>query len=339
MHIGLTGWQREAADGDYRELLSIFQRADALGFDSLWLPEYHLRRTGLPYPSPLLLAAAVFATTERMRVGTGVTLLPVTHPLSLAEQLAQLDVQSGGRLDVGIGRGNDGAALAALGVPADEKHERFVAAYDILLRAWGQGTVSSESGPWQFAEVEVGPAPVQRPHPPIYVAGASPETIGFAVERGLPHLLSLEPPEGRQLNRWRACIGPGGRMTGLGASSLNRYIFVGRTDAEAHALLDQALPHILKRRRWLPVDITDVDAVAVARANLIRQQAIVGSPDTCIREIERTVQEVGTGHLRCVFNALGGLDRAATLARMELFAREVLPAVRAVEPPPDPLVE
>jgi alkanesulfonate monooxygenase SsuD/methylene tetrahydromethanopterin reductase-like flavin-dependent oxidoreductase (luciferase family) len=338
MHIGLTGWQRETAEGDYRDLLALFRRADALGFDSLWLPEYHLRRTGLPYPSPLLLAAAVFAVTERMRVGTGVVLLPVQHPLLLAEHLAQLDVQSGGRLDVGIGRGNDGAALAALGMPPGEKHARFVDGYELLLRAWKHGTVSSGSGPWQFDEVQVGPTPVQQPHPPIYVAGASPETIGFAVERGLPHLLSLEPPEGRQLDRWRAGVGAGGRMTGLAASSLNRYVFIGRTDAEAHALLDRALPHILKRRRWSPVDITDREAVVVARANLIRQQAIVGSPETCLREIERVVRTVGTGHLRCVFNALGGLDRAATLAGMELFAQEVLPACRAIEPPADPLV-
>ena len=154
MHIGLTGWQRETAEGDFRELLALFRRADELGFDSLWLPEYHLRRRGLLYPSPLLLAAAVFAVTERLRVGTGVTLLPVQHPLLLAEQLAQLDVQSGGRLDVGIGRGSDGAALAALGAPPAEKHARFVAAYDLLVRAWGQDTVSSDDGPWTFAEVD-----------------------------------------------------------------------------------------------------------------------------------------------------------------------------------------
>ena len=332
MHIGLTGWQREAAEGDHRELLALFQRADELGFDSLWLAEYHFRRAGLPYPSPLLLAAAVFARTERMRVGTGVTLVPLHHPLILAEQLAQLDVQGNGRLDVGIGWPNDPAFLAALGVDPSTKHERFVHGYNLLLEAWTAGRVASMDGPWRFAETEVGPAPVQRPHPPIYVAGMSTETIDFAVERRLPVLLSLERPEGLQLERWRA-IGKTTQQTAdLWRFSLNRYVFIGRTDAEAQARLDQALIPILRRRRWAPVDVNDPEAVQIARASLIRDQAIVGTPDACIMEIERLAREVGTGHLRCVFNALGGLDRATTLAQMELFAAEVVPACREIGP-------
>ncbi|HZO27447.1 MAG TPA: LLM class flavin-dependent oxidoreductase [Chloroflexota bacterium] len=332
MHIGLTGWQREAAEGGHRELLALFQRADELGFDSLWLAEYHFRRTGLPYPSPLLLAAAVFARTERMRVGTGVTLVPLHHPLILAEQLAQLDVQSEGRLDVGIGRPNDGGFLAALGIDPATKHERFVRGYDLLLRAWTEGRAASTDGPWRFAETEVGPAPVQQPNPPIWVAGMSAETIGFAVERRLPVLLSLERPEGLQLERWRELPKTPEQTADLWRFSLNRYVFIGRTDEEAQARLDQALLPILRRRRWAPVDVDDRETVKTARANLIHHQAIVGTPDACIVEIERLAREVGTGHLRCVFNALGALDRATTLAQMELFAEEVLPACRAIGP-------
>jgi alkanesulfonate monooxygenase SsuD/methylene tetrahydromethanopterin reductase-like flavin-dependent oxidoreductase (luciferase family) len=334
MHIGLTGWQREAAAGDYRELLSLFRRADELGYDSLWLAEYHFKRNGLPYPSPTLLAAAVFAVTERMRVGTGVTLLPLHHPLILAEQLAQLDVQSGGRLDVGIGRPNDPAILTALGIDPGQKHARFVHGYDLLLRAWTEGRVASEAGPFAFPETEVGPTPVQQPHPPIYVAGMSFETLGFAVERRLPVLLSLERPEGLQLQRWWELPKTPEQASDLWGYSLNRYVFIGKTDAEAQARLDQALMPILRRRRWAPVDVTDPEAVRTARASLIRDQAIVGDPDACIREIERLAREVGTGHLRCTFNALGGLDRPTTLAQMELFAAEVLPACRQIAPTP-----
>ena len=332
MHIGLTGWQREAAAGDHRELLALFRRADELGYDSLWLPELHFRRAGLPYPSPLLLAAAVFAGTERMRVGTGVTLLPLHHPLLLAEQLAQLDWQSGGRLDVGIGRGNDDAAMRALGIDPAARHERFVRCYELLLQAWGQDAVTSFHGPWQFESTAVG-SPVQLPHPPIYVAGASYETIQFAVERRLPQLMSLEPPEDRQLARWCEVVGPGQPLAALRESSLARYVFIGRTEDEAQARLDSALTFILKRRRWSPVDVTDAAAVSDARADLIRRQAIVGSPDACIREIGRVARQVGMGHLRLTFNALGGLNRATTLAQLELFAREVLPACRGIDPP------
>jgi alkanesulfonate monooxygenase SsuD/methylene tetrahydromethanopterin reductase-like flavin-dependent oxidoreductase (luciferase family) len=332
MHIGLTGWQREAVAGDYQELLGIFRRADELGYDSLWLAEYHFKRSGLPYPSPTLLAAAVFAVTERMRVGTGVTLLPLHHPLILAEQLAQLDVQSGGRLDVGIGRPNDPTVLLALGIDPTTKHERFVDGYNLLLRAWTEESVSSETGTFRFAETEVGPAPRQQPHPPIFVAGMSFETIGFAVERRLPVLLSLERPEGLQLQRWREIEKTPEQTADLWGFSLNRYVFIGQTAAEADALLDEALVPILRRRRWAPVDVNDPEAVRAARARLIRDQAIVGDPDACVAEIGRLAREVGTGHLRLVFNALGGLDRPATVRQMELFAAEVLPACRAIEP-------
>jgi alkanesulfonate monooxygenase SsuD/methylene tetrahydromethanopterin reductase-like flavin-dependent oxidoreductase (luciferase family) len=332
MHIGLTGWQREAAAGDHRELLALFQHADALGYDSLWLAEYHFRRAGLPYPSPLILAAAVFAVTERMRVGTGITLVPLHHPLILAEHLAQLDVQSGGRLDVGIGRPNDAAMLLALGIDPAAKHERFVAGYNLLLQARTEGRVASTDGPWQFDETQVGPAPVQQPHPPIFVAGMSHETLEFAVERRLPVLLSLERPEGLQLDRWRSLPKTPEQEADLWGFSLNRYVFIGRTSAEAQERLDEALMPILRRRRWAPVDVNDAEAVRAARVRLIEQQAIVGTPDECIMEIERLAREVGTGHLRCVFNALGGLDRATTLAQMTLFAEEVLPACRAIGP-------
>ena len=160
----------------------------------------------------------------------------------------------------------------------------------------------------------------------------SAETIGFAVERRLPVLLSLERPEGLQLEQWRELPKTPEQTADLWRFSLNRYVFIGRTDEEAQARLDQALLPILRRRRWAPVDVDDRETVKTARANLIHHQAIVGTPDACIVEIERLAREVGTGHLRCVFNALGALDRATTLAQMELFAEEVLPACRAIGP-------
>ncbi|MCC7368398.1 MAG: LLM class flavin-dependent oxidoreductase [Chloroflexi bacterium] len=332
MHIGLSGWQREAAGDDHQGLLRLFQRADTLGFDSVWLAEYHFRRSGLPYPSPLLLAAATFAVTERLRVGTGVVLLPQHHPLLLAEALAQLDRQGNGRLDVGIGRGNDDAALRAIGVDPASKHERFVAAYELLVRAWTHGRVASADGPWQFGETEVGPPPTQQPHPPLYIAGASHETIQFAVERGLPHLFSLEPPEDRQLQRWQEVVGPGQPLVELGRSSLARYLFIGRTEEEAFERLDRALLPILRRRRSQPVDVTDREAVARARANLVARQAVVGTPDQCVEQIQAIAREIGTGHLRLTINALGGLGMLDTLEQLELFGREALAACREIVP-------
>ena len=134
MHLGLTGWQREALNGDPREYLDLFEYADRLGFDSIWFNEYHFRRTDLAYPSAIALAASVIARTERMRIGLSVVLLPIHHPLLLAEELAQLDCQSGGRLDVGIGRGTPDIRRVFRQSDA-ESTDRLKAGLDLLITA------------------------------------------------------------------------------------------------------------------------------------------------------------------------------------------------------------
>ena len=207
-----------------------------------------------------------------------------------------------------------------------------MAGYDVLTRAWTEGRVASNDGPWQFSETEVGPTPLQQPHPPIYVAGTSEETVRFAVERRLPHLFSLEPPEDRQFQRWREVVGMDQALAELDRSSLARYLFIGRTTEEAHERLDRALLTILRRRRSQPVDVTDREAVARARSALIAQQAIVGTPDQCVDQIENIAREIGTGHLRLTINALGGLNSADTLEQLELFGRVALAYCRNIVP-------
>lgn len=139
VRVGLAGFGREASGlttGDTAPILRIAARADSLGFDSIWFNELRFN-DGQRFPSPPLLAAAVFARTERLRVGTSVMVLPLHHPLDLAEQLAQVDWQSSGRLDVGIGRGSASPhAYRALGVDPETTRERFEACYDALIEAW-----------------------------------------------------------------------------------------------------------------------------------------------------------------------------------------------------------
>jgi alkanesulfonate monooxygenase SsuD/methylene tetrahydromethanopterin reductase-like flavin-dependent oxidoreductase (luciferase family) len=329
VHIGLSGWSRAAADPDPERFLDLMQRADALGFDSIWLSEHHFRREGLPYPAPLLLAAAIFARTERVRVGLGVALPAIHHPLLLAEELAQLDVQSGGRLDVGLGRSNQPEVPAALGIDTAEQPARIRAAIEILVRAWTDGIVSVDGPFWRFEEVEVGPRPIQQPHPPLYIGGTSPESMRLATSLGLPLLLSLEPPEGRQLDRYREAAAQPGCPAPVRDFSLARYVCVAPTDAEADALVDRLLPLLIERRRWAP----PFESFAAAKADFLSRQAIAGAPERCVEQIGRLVAETGIGHLRCVFNGNGGLDRETTLAGMDLFAHDVLPACRHILPP------
>ncbi len=326
MRIDLAGWTREATEMEHRDFLAIFEEADRLGFDGAWFNEFHFHQPRIPYPSPHLLAAAILARTERLRVGTSILVLPLHHPLLLAEEIGQLDHQSGGRIDVGIGRGTAPETFATLGLAHEEARMRFEAGFLLLRQALATGSASSDRGPWQFSETMVGPRPVQAPHPPIYVAGSTPETLGFAVAQDLPLLFSLEPPEGRQLAVLQA-LADDGVPSVIGRSSLSRYVVIGRTTAAAAEQLEPLLAGLEQRRRRFAA-LQGRDVPALDRATVLAERFIWGDSDTCLAAIRDLSARTGVRALRCVFNGNGVLDPGAALAMMRLFAETVLPSLR-----------
>lgn len=338
MRIDLAGWTREATRGDPRAFLALFEHAERLGFHGVWFNEFRLPggddAAAWPYPSPLLLAAALLARTERLRVGTSVLVLPIHHPLMLAEEIAQLDFQSAGRLDVGIGRGTDPGTLQALQIDAVQTRERFEQSCRILRTALRGEPVEAGQGPWAFAPRPAMAACVQRPHVPLYVAGSTPETLGFAAEQDLPLLLSLEPPEGTQLahldaaaQRLGACVASSLRAR----SSMARYVCIGASaqavERQLAALwprLHQRRIHFAAKRGVPPVQVPPIDVPRV-----LREQFVHGTPEQCHAQIAALRERTGIHALRCVFNANGLWSNDDALASMELFAREVLPALAA----------
>ncbi|SFU66778.1 Flavin-dependent oxidoreductase, luciferase family (includes alkanesulfonate monooxygenase SsuD and methylene tetrahydromethanopterin reductase) [Polaromonas sp. YR568] len=308
MRIDLAGWTRDATHGDTRAFFALFEEADRLGFDGVWFSEFRLTADARPYPSPLLLASALLARTERLRVGTAVLVLPLHQPQLLAEELQQLAWQSGKRFDAGLGRGTDPATLQALGIPADATRACFEAGLEVLL---------------------VGE------HPPLYIAGSTPETIGLAVRHALPLLLSLEPPEIKQLAELDAQAGAvsGQLRTSLRArSSLARYVCIGATQAEVEGQLQDLWPRLHARRIYFAgrrgVPAHEVPPPDTGR--MLSEQFIAGTPDACHAQIMALRESTGIGHLRCVFNGNGLLDNAQALKQMRMFANSVLPALRAV---------
>ncbi|MFO1183544.1 MAG: LLM class flavin-dependent oxidoreductase [Bauldia sp.] len=328
MRFDLAGWGRDGMVADHRRFIALFQKADTLGFDGVWFNEFHFNRDTLPYPAPLLLGAEVLGRTERLRFGTSVLLIALYHPLLLAEQVAQLDFQSGGRIDIGIGRGTDPATFAALGIPPEETRPRFEEALGILRRAWTSSTISSAGKFWRFDDIAIGPPPVQQPHPPLYVAGYTEETIAFAAEHGLPLLFSVEPPEARQIVPFRRLLSAKGSLEPLRRSSLSRYVIVGETAAEAAAAVDDLLPRLNRRRAEFAARRGGPPGTPITRERLLGEQAIAGDPQACLDQIAAIVRATGVENLRCYFNGNGALGDEAALAGMELFAREVMPAAR-----------
>jgi len=255
LHVGVTPWM-EDWNGPAESLARQAELAEQLGFRSFWLPESHF--TGpTANPAPLLGLAAVAARTSRLRLATTSYLLPVRHPLHVAAEVAALDQLSGGRVILGVGRGFRPALFRAFGVPVQEKRDRFEAALEVILAAWrGEPVVAPEAaasaeraqraegersrvaaalpppGPAsaEARPVVLAPLPVQKPHPPVWVAGFGPKGVSQAGRLGLPYLASpLETLAVLEENyaRHRQALSPQRRAEGL-AVPVMRTIFTSR---------------------------------------------------------------------------------------------------------------
>src|SRR6202795_164166 len=172
----------------YARALQRIEIMDRTGYDAVWLAEHHFSSFSV-CPSVHMMGVLAAARTTRLRIGTGVSLAPFYHPLRLAEEVALLDVLSGGRVNWGAGRGFARVEFENFGVPPEESTSRFRETVEIVLRAWTQEKLSFAGTHFHFDGVEVLPKPMQQPHPPVWMAATSDSAIEWAAGRGFSILL------------------------------------------------------------------------------------------------------------------------------------------------------
>jgi alkanesulfonate monooxygenase SsuD/methylene tetrahydromethanopterin reductase-like flavin-dependent oxidoreductase (luciferase family) len=172
----------------YERAIERFEIMDRTGYDAVWLAEHHFSSFSV-CPSVHMMATVAAARTQRLRIGTAVSLAPFYHPLRLAEEVALLDVLSGGRVNWGAGRGFSRGEFAAFGIPMEESASRFRETVDIVLRAWNEERLSYVGEHFSFDDVEVLPRPLQQPHPPVWMAATSESAIDWAASRGFSILM------------------------------------------------------------------------------------------------------------------------------------------------------
>jgi alkanesulfonate monooxygenase SsuD/methylene tetrahydromethanopterin reductase-like flavin-dependent oxidoreductase (luciferase family) len=175
----------------YQDVIRQSRLADELGLDSMWLAEYHFNPRFSVMPAPLLVASAIAQCTRNLKIGTAVNLLPLHHPVRLAEEVATLDVLSRGRAIFGIGRGSNPEHYEGMGISLEEGRPRFEEALEVVLKCWTEPRVSHQGEYYQVNEVSVIPRPIQQPHPPVYIAANSPET--FPMVGSLGHNILVTP--------------------------------------------------------------------------------------------------------------------------------------------------
>src|SRR5947209_4333167 len=173
----------------FRDFVELNVEAEALGFVSSFLVEHHF--TGFGQVSATLnLLTWVGARTTTLRLGTAVIVLPWHNPVLLAEQAATIDLLSGGRLDFGVGKGYRHNEFHGFCIPIEEADARFHECLDIVVKSWTSKERFSHHGKyWNFSDIIVEPPTAQKPHPPMWMAAGSPNSIGQVAERGYNLLL------------------------------------------------------------------------------------------------------------------------------------------------------
>lgn len=328
-------WSEEVV---YETELAQMVAAESLGFESVWVAEHHFSDYGV-CPAPQVLAATVAARTRALRVGMGVSLLPLHDPVHLAEQLAVLDQVSGGRVDVGIGRGNPGPDYAAFGSRYEESRERVEEGIELMRRCWSGEAVSFEGRYRSLVGQRIVPRPRQRPHPPLFIAANSPDSVVAAARLQLPMLSSFFIPAPELRRRQEAYVAEA-TATGLGADALASLLEQSWGMRCVHVALDRVSalaavegPFMAYQRR-LSERANVRERLSHGRLQPFQSyletgRAIFGSPDDVVDGLARYAEEAGHGRILLLM-ALAGLPVRDTLRSMELFATHVMPQLAGV---------
>jgi luciferase family oxidoreductase group 1 len=320
----------------YARGIELAQAAETLGFRNVWLAEHHFSTYGY-LSRPAQLATYIAAKTARLRVGTAVIVVPLHHPLVVAEEIAMLDVLSGGRLDVGLGRGYQHYEFERFGLELDAGRQRWDESIDIIVKSFEGRPFSYEGKLFKIPETSLFPQPVQKPHPPVWITAQSPYALEAAVRRGFNVLTG---GFGMPVER----LGEFGQLFARVVAEVKppqpprvgvqRAVYVTDNVADAREAAEQARWNMrvtlslrnhyerVENGNAIPVPAQtepDID-------DLLDRYLVIGTPDTCIRQIRRLRELVGITHFNCSF-WFGDMEQARVLRSMERFAQEVMPAV------------
>ncbi len=311
-------------------------RAEALGFDSAFFVEHHFTRHGI-LSSTLALLSYLPARTHRIRLGTAVLVLPFHDPVRLAEEAATIDLLSGGRFDLGIGRGFQWAEFDGFGLSLEEAMERYDEALEVILTAWRvPGRFSHAGRFWQYNDISVEPKPVQTPHPPVWAAAGSVQSAAKAGRLGLRLLLSAEEPFSKVpvlVEAYRSGLSESGLSFSSDHVALSRITHIEETRAKAWEVGNLYFS-------WFRKTLTEVTP-APGQASPFDGQPLtpnltepVGhgegdfgvffcTPDECRRAIEE-IAAMGVGNVIFQGN-WGGMPQADVMRSLELIGTQVLP--------------
>jgi alkanesulfonate monooxygenase SsuD/methylene tetrahydromethanopterin reductase-like flavin-dependent oxidoreductase (luciferase family) len=327
----------------FRNAFHLVDVAERWGLDAVWLAELHFSPTRSVLSAPMLLAGAIAARTNRIKIGTAVQILPLCHPLQLAEEAATVDHVSQGRLIFGVGRSGFARTYQHYGVPYAESRERFAETLEVVKRAWIEDTFTFEGEYFQFHDVCVVPKPYQKPYPPIRVAATSADTFpnigvqGYdlfaAVRTGT--LSELAP----NLAAYRAAYAQAGHP-GKGGVFLRVPVYVADTFERAVAdTQDSIISFYRQLGEQLEKSAQEAGARTIEQRDVrgrrlkeitfdeaLRDKVIVGTPAMVVDRLSTISEELGLDGILAELNCGGRVPREGVLRSLQLLCEEVMPA-------------
>ncbi len=289
----------------YARALERIEIMDRSAYDAVWLAEHHFSSFSV-CPSVHMVGMLAAARTHRLRIGTGVSLAPFYHPLRLAEEVALLDLLSGGRVNWGAGRGFARVEFEAFGVPPNESTARFRETVEIVLKAWTEERLSFAGEHFQFDNIEVLPKPAQRPHPPVWLAASSEGAIEWAAGRGFSILMDPHS-SAAEIGRKRRLYAE--RLAGAGFSESGRDIPVARLVALAGDTR-RAAEVARNGAEWIVNSYLGAQHRPVMQGNFspegvdpvqryLDEVILHGTPEAVTEQILRLRDEIGLDYLLC----------------------------------------
>jgi alkanesulfonate monooxygenase SsuD/methylene tetrahydromethanopterin reductase-like flavin-dependent oxidoreductase (luciferase family) len=332
----------------FRSAFELIDAAEAWGLDAVWLGEMHFTPTRSVLSEPIVVASAIAARTERLRLGVAVRVLPLSHPLRIAEETATLDQISEGRLDFGIGRSGSPRSYDALGVPYGESQARFREALGVIIEAWKGEPFSHHGEFFSFDKIAVSPRTYQQPHPPLRMAATSADTFPLVGELGLPIFVGLRGNDVPQLRShleayrqaWREAGHPTGPH-GDGDVLLRIPLYAAPTLEAAIEEPRQSTEYFLERQATIsraslgragggPEDLRREEAErleSVSYDEVLATKVAFGTSDSLVDRLGELRDELGLSGVVAELNAGGLIPPDRVLRSLRLLTHEVMPTL------------
>ena len=325
----------------FDESMAQMKAAEALGFDAVWLGELHFQKDRSVLASPLVVAAALATCTRRVKIGIAVQVLPLSHPLLMAKDVATHDHLSKGRREFGVGRSGLPGHYQGFNIPYQESRERFLETLEILRKAWTQERFTHEGAFFQFRDVCVMPKPYRKPHPPIRIAATTEETFGMVGRMGTPIFVAVRTTPIADLTRflvgyhegWQAAGHPG-----RGDIALIVPVYVAETARQAREEPEASTMHFfraisraLQQADGASAQTAEARAARARRLGelsydqVLSELAVYGTPEEVAERFLGLREALGFSTLSVWMNPGAQIPDERVQRSMRLFTERVIP--------------